>query len=112
MRVKDTWQRVMREKRQLETFMGQPVPKGYAGLVKLADGTYEYQVRQEREDGTWLVLARRSVQQNSPIVLQAMDRAMAIAGQVRGRTERVVMLDDANFRIEQPVFGHERRGHV
>lgn len=29
-----------------------------------------------------------------------------------GRTDRVAMLDDGSFRLETPIFGHERRGYV
>ena len=56
MNVKTIFLRVRREQREMSKIMGQAIPKGYAGLVKLADGTYEYQVRSENADGTWTVV--------------------------------------------------------
>ena len=91
MGVKATFMRVMREKHELEKIMGQPVPMGVAGLVRLADGTVEFQMRVETAPGVWRVDFRRPVPPKRPVNGERVQ-------EVRGRTERVVYLDDFNFR--------------
>ena len=124
MNVKATFLRIRRALHERQAFEGQPVPHGVAGLVRLEDGTVEYQMRVETAPGVWRVDYRRPVVPKRPVngellfgherrgrvLQQQMDQALEQAANVlidrvgqdvRGRTERMVMLDDANFRLQR-----------